>query len=84
MSQLTSVSDAFVGLTCTDVVRFDADSWRFEFEGRTTLDVRCPWRVIAKGRIALGHADHGQRFGLPEPVDGVMEARRLSQIISLK
>jgi len=30
-----------------------------------------------EGRIALGDCDHGQKFGLPEPVDGPAEAKRL-------
>lgn len=68
---------AFIGLHCTSVTRFGAESWRFEFEGRTTLDVRCPWRIVADGRIALGNGDHGQQFGLPKPLEGKQEAERL-------
>ena len=68
---------AFKGLRCTSVTRFGAESWRFEFEGRTTLDVRCPWRILAKGRIALGNLDHEQQFGLPKQVDAKQEAERL-------
>jgi len=68
---------AFIGLRCTSVTRFGAESWKFEFEGRTTLDVRCPWRILAKGGIALGNIDHEQQFGLPKPVDAKQEAERL-------
>jgi hypothetical protein len=68
---------AFIGLQCTSVTRFGAESWRFEFEGRTTLDVSCPWRILAKGRIALGNIDHEQQFGLPKSVDAKQEAERL-------
>lgn len=68
---------AFIGLRCTGVTRFGSESWRFEFEGRTTLDVRCPWRIVAGGRIAFGNGDHGQQFGLPKPLDGKHEAERL-------
>ena len=77
ITQKTEIDAAFVGLVCTSVVRFAADSWRFEFGGRTTLDVRCPWRIREKGRIALGNADDGQQFGLPSPVDARQEALRL-------
>ena len=36
-----------------------------------------PWRIIVAGEIRLGWRDHGQRFGLPSPVDGVSEATKL-------
>jgi len=68
---------ALIGLHCTSVTRFGEKSWRFEFEGRTTLDVRCPWRIVASGRIAFGNDDHGQQFGLPNPLDGKREDERL-------
>jgi len=77
MKQKTQIDAAFVGLHCTNVVRFATESWRFEFDERTTLDVRCPWRIIRKGGIALGNADDGQQFGLPSSVDGKREALRL-------
>jgi hypothetical protein len=70
------VDEAFIGLHCTSVRRFAAESWRFEFEGRTTLDVRCPWRILADGRIALGNGDHGLPRG-PKPLDSQQEAERL-------
>src|SRR5215472_4336607 len=70
-------SQKSIELRCTSVTRFGPDSWRFEFEGRTTLDVRCPWRIVAEGRIALGNADHEQQFGRPKQVDANLEAERL-------
>jgi hypothetical protein len=76
-TQKTQIDAAFIGLHCTNVVRFAAESWRFEFDGQTILDVRCPWRIVAKGRIALGNADDGQQFGLPSPVDARQEALKL-------
>ena len=77
MTQNTQIDRAFVGLRCTNIVRFATESWRFEFGGRTTLDVRCPWRIVEKGLIALGNVDDGQQFGLPSPVDARREALRL-------
>ena len=74
MTQKTQIDAAFIGLQCTNVVRFAAESWRFDFDGRTTLDARCPWRIVEKGRIVLGNADDGQQFGLPSPVDARREA----------
>jgi hypothetical protein len=77
MKQKIQIDAAFIGLRCTNVVRFGTESWRFEFEGRTTLDVRCPWRIIEKGRIVLGNVDDGKQFGLPSRVDAKGEALRL-------
>jgi Family of unknown function (DUF6188) len=77
MDSKPQIDAAFIGLRCTNVTRFGAEAWRFEFEGRTTLDVRCPWRIITDGGIALGNADHEQQFGLPKPVDAKLEAERL-------
>ncbi len=75
--QRTEIDAAFIGLLCTNIIRFAVYSWKFELGGRTTLDVRCPWRILEKGRIALGNADDGQQFGLPSPVDAKQEAQRL-------
>jgi|SRR3954469_8139547 hypothetical protein len=71
------LDSAFIGRRCTSVTRFGAESWRLEFEGRTTLDIRCPWRIVIGGKIALGNGDHEQQFGLPKPLDGEQEAKRL-------
>jgi hypothetical protein len=77
ITQRAEINAAFTGLRCTNVVRFAADSWRFEFGGQTTLDVWCPWRILEKGRVALGNVDDGQQFGLPSPVDAKQEAQKL-------
>jgi len=58
-------------------LRFAPKSWSFELNGRKTLDVRCPWRIVKNGRVALGNADDGQKFGLPSPVDASREAMGL-------
>ena len=77
MGNNEDLNAVLVGSVCTNVTRFGPESWRFEFGQDTTLDVRCPWRIVADGRIALGNADDGQQFGLPTPVDGTSEATRL-------
>ena len=74
---LTQLDSAFIGLRCTGVAKYAPDSWRFDFEGRTHADIRCPWRIIRNGGIALGHEDHEQQFGLPAPLDGQREALKL-------
>lgn len=77
LTQKAHIDAAFIGLRCTNVTGFGPESWRFEFDGQTTLDVRCPWRIVEKGRIALGNADDGQQFGLSSKVDAKQEALKL-------
>ena len=58
-------------------VEADPHSWVFRFSGGATLCAECPWRIIADGGVALGSADHKQKFGLPEPVDAARDAMAL-------
>jgi murein DD-endopeptidase MepM/ murein hydrolase activator NlpD len=50
--------------------------WSFSF-GNSGLTVTSPWRIRSQGSIAVAGYDHGQRFGLPAPVDAVNETLRL-------
>ena len=52
-------------------VSFDSDalSWLFDFSDSTRIRSDSPWRLIRDGRIVICSEDHGQQFGLPEPVD---------------
>jgi len=84
MSEPKSIDSAFIGLRCTSVTRFGEKSWKFDFEGRTVLQVYCPWRVLTAAGIALGNADHEQRFGLPKPIDATEEAQRLLNAKAVK
>jgi hypothetical protein len=68
--------DFLKGRSCTDVVRHEY-AWAFVFGADCGLNVECPWRVIADGRIAVAHSDHGQKFGLLQPVDVPAETLRL-------
>jgi Family of unknown function (DUF6188) len=77
MAEPTAIQSALSGLRCTDVTGFSAESWKFDFEGKVVLQVYCPWRIITDKGIVLGNADHGQRFGLPAPIDAQHEARKL-------
>jgi len=65
------IRQLLIGLHLTNVVKMEF-SWQFVFDsGNASLNVECPWRIIANGRIALGRDDHDQMFGLPAPVDGI-------------
>lgn len=51
-----------------------AYTWHFSFSGGAALCAECPWRIVSKGRVALGSVDHRQRFGRAEDVDATREA----------
>ena len=70
------IADRIVGTSLIRTERGDFD-WAFHFTQSAVLRVECPWRILADGRIGLGGRDHGQKFGLPEPLDGATESRRL-------
>jgi hypothetical protein len=52
--------------------RRDCD-WVLIFDGNATLVISCLWRLLEEGRIRRTSLDHGQRFGLPAPVDAAAE-----------
>src|SRR3954470_24222884 len=49
-------------------------SWWFRFDDRGAIRADTFWRVIAAGRIHVTSEDHGQLFGLTEPVDSAAKA----------
>jgi hypothetical protein len=61
------------GRTCTRVYEHYPQNFTFEFS-EASLAVDCLWRIKVDGRIALTSRDHGQRFGLPAPVDAHADA----------
>jgi uncharacterized protein DUF6188 len=62
------------GNVCTRIYEHHyPKNFMFEF-GEVNLSVDCLWRIKADGRIVLTSSDHGQRFGLPAPVDAYAEA----------
>jgi hypothetical protein len=65
---------AFIGMRCISIEKLQPVGWSFRFEGGTGIYISCPWRIVANGRIYLGHVDHEQQFGLPAPLDGQQKA----------
>jgi hypothetical protein len=62
---------------CTEVIKQDY-GWTFVFDDRKAiLNLECPWRLLLRGCIAYGYEDDGQKFGLPEPVNGVQTTTKL-------
>ena len=46
------------------------NTWDFQFSG-AHLNVSVPWRILDGESIRMGSCDHDQKFGLPQPIDGV-------------
>ena len=51
-------------------------SWMLDL-GAASIHLHCPWRIVGVEGIAVTSADHGKRFGLPEPVDAGVRAAGL-------
>ena len=62
------LSKAFGGHRCS-VIRREFD-WVFFFDDYRALVLTAPWRVVLDDKIAFADADHDQKFGHPEPIDG--------------
>ena len=80
----TEFTDATRGLRCTEVKLYAADSWSFDFEGRFSLIVQSPWRIVNDRGIALTNEDDGQKFGLPAPINGAIKAMELLSALRLR
>lgn len=76
-----------LNIYCTEVEKA-GHLWQFRFgDGNATLNLECPWRLLLHGAIVYGGDDDGQQFGLPAPIDGVRETKKLlatSSVTSLE
>lgn len=57
------------GQHITDVLETSSVFWQFRLSNSGSITVESFWRLIREGRIAVTGDDHGQQFGLPEPID---------------
>ncbi len=70
--------DWIVGLESTGVRDLGkSDYWEFSLGDDVHFNVASPWRIVRSGCVKLGHCDHQQQFGLPQPVDAEVEATQL-------
>jgi hypothetical protein len=58
-------------------VRLDLDCWILDFESGGSLQVACPWRLLVNETIRLSDSDHNQQYGLPAPINAVIELGQL-------
>ncbi len=63
--------DWIIGYRFQSLIKREFD-WIIRFENDVTLVVGCLWRLIVAGRVKLTSEDHGQQFGLPEPIDAAV------------
>lgn len=52
-------------------------AWKFRFSSGAEITSECLWRIFASDRICVTSEDHGQHFGLPEPVDACAQLRAM-------
>jgi hypothetical protein len=72
---VAQLRESLLGLECR-VERHDPD-WFLRFAPDIWFVISCPWRVVAEGGIAFADEDHGQYFGLSQPVDGEERSNEL-------
>ena len=72
---MVDLSSLLLGHRLDDVVKLDY-TWQFVFSDGVSLQVGCLWRLVVAGKLTLTSEDHGHQFGLPAPVDCVVELRR--------
>jgi hypothetical protein len=51
--------------------------WHVALGDDLGVGLECPWRLISEGRICVSDSDHGQWYGLAEPVDAVTKSNKL-------
>jgi hypothetical protein len=66
-----------VGRFVTDVSFQEPELWFFCFGEKGNIGAECLWRIIDRGRIVLCSKDHGQKFGLPSPINAAAKGAEL-------
>jgi Family of unknown function (DUF6188) len=69
---MSSLNDTLIGASLKSLEKKDY-SWFFRFGESITIETESDWRCIADGHIVVTSSDHGQKFGLPAPVDAIAE-----------
>ena len=70
------LSDVLVGASLTRIEKLSF-SWIFHFGNAVHLSVEGPWRIVSASRILLTSEDDGQQFGLPQPIDAIVNIRQI-------
>ncbi len=51
--------------------------WIFKFDSGNQFRVASFWRITGNGQVLLCDMDHSQKFGMPEPIDAAVDAKKL-------
>jgi hypothetical protein len=51
-------------------------TWFFDFDGGGNITTESTWRLVTADGIKVTSEDHGQKFGLPTPLDVVDVAKK--------
>jgi len=51
-------------------------TWHFVFADRMIVGTGGFWRLLKDGKILLVSSDHGHQFGLPKPIDLMVEIKK--------
>ena len=70
------MSRSLRGASLDTLEQYTEDAWQFHFN-QATLLITCPWRIVVSNEILLSGSDHGQKFGLPSPLDAISETLRI-------
>ena len=73
-----------VGQRITQVTFTEPTLWYFSFDAQCGISTESPWRVLEHGRIVVSNDDHGQKFGLPAPIDAAAQASSLLAGVEIK
>lgn len=68
-----NIAAQLVGLKVSSVEKRDYTDF-FHFTSGDRAQTEGPWRLIRDGRVEVTSEDHGQKFGLPAPVDAAAAA----------
>ena len=65
----TWLGPGLIGSELSSLEHFGWGGWQFGFGDHCTLRTDSLWRIVKPTGIVVTSEDHGQRFGLPHPVD---------------
>ena len=66
--------DWMIGRRIARIWLAEPASWWFGLAAGGSIRADTLWRIVADGRVQATSADHGQAFGLHEPVDSAVRA----------
>ncbi len=67
-----------VGTQIADIICDEpSKNWLFKFDSGSEFRIESLWRISNDKEVLLTDTDHEQKFGLPAPVNAMVEAKQL-------